>query len=532
MSAPQSIINICSGVKLNSRYEHSIYFASAAAQREYFTGKVVKTFTGYTFLRKSYPIKVAATMEQAKKWNYLFFNNSESGKTYYYFINNVEYVNDGTVELTLELDVLQTYLFDFELLPSFVERQHTTTDVAGQHTVDEGLELGEFTNMQRSELDLGELCIMIMSTVNPEAQTENDVVKALPYMYNGVFSGVKIWAVEAADWAAWGNQLNKLDELGATESIVAMWMYPKKLVRLGGEDTWENGLVHVVERATTQEDGYLLNLSALARRGNLDGYTPKNKKLHTYPFHFLLATNNQGNSAVYRYERFDGLDDNGFTVSGALSPDGGVRLTPQGYNGVTYNYAEGLTLTGYPTCAWNSDVYKLWIAQNQNSQFMNMATGGLKIAGGIIGAIATAATGVGAAVGLGTAASGAIQIMDALSQKADKDIVPPQAQGNFSTSVNITNGMHTFSFYERCVNAERARIIDDYFTMYGYKLNRVQTPNINARPAFTYVKTIGCHIKGDMCNEDVCRIESIFDTGVTFWKNGDSIGNYSLNNSV
>ena len=528
MSTPQSTIYICSGVKLNSRYEHSIYFASAAAQQEYFSGKVVKTLAAYSYLRKSWPLKVEATMEQAKTWSYLFFRNSPTGKLYYYFINNVEYINDSTVELTLELDVIQTYLFEFKdnMLPCFIERNHTVTDEPGEHTVDEGLELGELYDAARSEFNPGELCIMVMSTVNPAATTEEAAVPALAYRYNGIFSGVKIWAIDGSDWATWGQQLEKLDEIGKAEAILAMWMYPKSLVKLGGGDTWENGLVHVVERAITHADG--VEFSPGEYRQTFDGYNPKNQKLHTYPFHFLYVTNNQGNSAAFRYERFDGEPT--FALSGALSPDGGARITPIGYNGVNYNYKEGLTLTGYPTCAWDSDVYKMWLAQNQNSQFMNMATGALKVAGGLIGGIATAATGVGAAVGLGTAVSGAMQIGNALTQKADKAIEPPQAKGNFSTSVNITNNMQSFSMYERCVSAENARIIDDYFTMYGYKLNRVAEPTLCARPHFTYIKTVGCHIKSNMCNEDTVKIESIFDNGITLWVNGDSIGNYALDN--
>ena len=113
MSNPQSIINICSGVRLNPSYEHTIYFDTATAQYNYFAGKVVKSFPAYSYLRKSWNIKVASTMEEAKTWTYLFFQNG-SGKLYFYFITNIEYVNDNTVELSLEIDVMQTYMFDYD----------------------------------------------------------------------------------------------------------------------------------------------------------------------------------------------------------------------------------------------------------------------------------------------------------------------------------------------------------------------------------------------------------------------------------
>lgn len=536
MAVPNSIVTVCSGVRLDSRYEHTIFFKRASDQEDYFAEKVARTFSAYTYLRKSWSIKVAASMEDAATWNYLFFTNDHYGKTYYYFINQIEYVNDNTVELFLELDVMQTYMFDYKLLDCFVERQHTETDEVGEHTVDEGLELGELYCNRRSNYDLDDLCIMVMSTINPMAQSEAQAVPALPYMYNGVFSGVKIWAIDSADWVEWGEQLDTLLDIGQSEAIVAMWMYPKEMVILGGEDTWGNdNIAHVVEGAVNDKRNVTWSVAPDDYRDTLAGYEPKNNKLHTYPYQFISMTNNQGGNAVYRYELFDGLDDCGFALSGSLSPDGGVRITPIGYNGVTYNYEAGLSLTGFPTCAWNSDIYKLWLAQNQNSQFMNLATGAAKIVGGVAGGIASLLlpdAGVLGGIGIGTAISGAHQISDALAQKADRDIIPPQARGNFSASVNITNGYHCFSLYEKCVNAERARIIDDYFTMYGYKLNRVMKPVRDARPAFTYIKTIGCHIEGELCNEDIVKIESIYDKGITFWMDGDHIADYSQDNTV
>lgn len=540
MSTPQSTIYVCSGVRLDSRYDHSIYFGSKSAQEEYFAGKVVRTFSAYSYLRKSWPLEVQASMEDAKTWSYLFFRNG-TGKTYYYFINNVEYKNNGSIVLSLELDVIQTYLFDFDLLDCFIERQHTTTDGIGEHTVDEGLDVGELTCKGWNAIDPGALAIMVMCTTNPNATTEEQAVPALPYMYNRVFSGVKIWAIDASRWSSWGSQLDVLDSIGQTDSIQAMWMYPKQLIKLGGESAWTGGALALpVESARSQEDSSLV-YSFNKATGDVDGYTPKNKKLLTYPYNFAYCTNNEGTSAVYRYERFEG-DEMNFVLSGSLTPGGGVHMTPMNYNGIQYNYHEGMNINSYPTCAWDSDIYKLWLAQNQGQLATSAVTAGLKIVGGIASAVVGAgvtATGVGAVVGAGgvaggvaTAVSGAQQIMGMLAQNHDKDIVPPQAKGSFSSSVNITNNMQAFTFYHKSVTAERARILDDFFTMYGYCLNRVQKPNIHARKAYTYIKTVGCKILGRMCTEDIVKIESIFDKGLTFWVNGDKVADYSQDNTL
>lgn len=176
----------------------------------------------------------------------------------------------------------------------------------------------------------------------------------------------------------------------------------------------------------------------------------------------------------------------------------------------------------------------MWLAQNRNQLNLGTFTSGAAVVGGAVAAVAGLATGnlAIAGAGAGAAIGGAQKIASTLAQKADMQVQPPQARGNYSSNVNITAGKHTFSFYRKSVSAERAKVIDDYFTMYGYKINRVKTPNIHARKSHTYVKTIGCHIVANLCNEDATKIESIFDNGVTFWTDGDRIGRYTDDNST
>lgn len=540
MSAPETTLYVCSGVRLDPRYEHSIYFANKADQEAYFAGKVVHTFPALSYLRKSWPVQVHATMEEAKTWSYLYFHNG-SGKTYYYFINQVEYKNEAMVELTLELDVLQTYLFDFTRLECFVERNHVPNDSPVAHTLDEGLEVGELVDNEVFHwTQLNDKCILVLATINPNYAETEKPVQALAGNYNGVFSGLKVWAVNSTDWADWGNQLDALSEAGFLDGIIAMWMYPKALVELGGENTWtDDVLCKTVSGA--RDAGAFLPFDAPPT--TVDGYTPKNKKLLAYPYSFLYVSNNCGGSAVYRWERFNIYPQPQFSTAGTLSPEGTVKMFPTSYNGLTYttedgfgasheNYEAGLSLGGFPMCAWDSDTYKMWLAQNQNQLNMANISGGVTIAGGAVATVASALTGNVAGVmgGVSAMVSGAQQIGNILAQKADMSIQPPQSKGSFSSNVNITAGKHTFSFYKKSVSAEHAKVIDDYFTMYGYKVNRVQKPLIHVREQFTYVKTLGCTIQGNLCMEDITKIESIFDHGVTFWADGENIGKYYLDN--
>lgn len=523
MSTPTSVINVCSGVRLNPSYEHTIYFDNVTAQGNYFAGKVVKTFPAYTYLRKSWSLKVEATMEQARKWTYLFFKNG-TGKTYYYFINNIEYINENTVELFIELDVMQTYFFDYELLDSFVEREHALYDEIGGNLVDEGLELGEYIiNHQENVEELEELCILLLTTIDPLNTDADSTTQFSGSNVGGVFSGVGVVATRFSNWSALGSKLTELDSAGKSDGIISIWMYPKALVGLPDDFSWDDGKVtKYVNNNPTITVGEELFINMY-----LDGYEPKNKKLYSYPYNFLYVTNNDGGHAVYRYERFmSGACK--FKIGGSASPEGNVKMWPLMYNGLEESYEDGLVGQKYPNCAWNQDTYKLWLAQNQAQQNLGIVNGLGMMAGGAVATLATG--GVGGVAGLGTFVAGASQIFNILAQRKDASIQPPQAKGSHSVNANITQGYGTYTIMQKSIDDDHARIIDDYFSMYGYKLNRVGIPSRHNREAWTYTKTVGCHISGNLCTDDLVKIESIYNQGVTFWVNGDKIGDYSQDN--
>ena len=533
MGIPQSQIFICDNLRLNSRYEHTLYFPDIDSQKEFFAGRAIKTLSAYSFLRKSWDLKVNATLAEAESWSYLFFRNSEryEDKWYYYFINSVEYVNDNTVILHLEIDVMQTYMFDYELLPCYIDRQHTTTDEIGEHTIDEGLDCGELIECGTKDLfATKDLCILVLATINPNEAMTTIPAPALACMYNNVFSGLKVWAVKGSDWAAWGNQLEALSEAGFLDGIVNMWMYPKNLVELGGESTWDDD-----DLCKPVKSCYEMGLDF---SGNNDytpfgGYTPKNNKLYCFPFNFLYLSNNSGSSASYRYDRFTGPNGIHFRVYGTVSPDGGVKIVPVNYNGVAENYEAGMNLGNFPTCAWDSDIYKMWLAQNYNQLNVQGATNMIQAGAGLAMGAGSLLMGnvPGALGGVAMAANGVTQIAQQVAQQKDMQVQPPQARGSLSIGVNMTAGKQCFTIYNKCVDKEHARRIDNFFTLYGYKIGRVQKPNPCTRKTFTYVKTIGCTIDANLCNEHATKIEAIFDKGITFWRVPWKIGNYSVDNT-
>lgn len=543
MSTPQSQIYICSGVRLDNRQQHTIHFKTLAKQREYFAGKVVKTFSAYSYHRREWKLKVEATMSQAMQWDYLYIVQPGSPNYQYYFINAVNYLSDSTVELSLELDVMQTYMQQYSLLPCFVERTHASDDTVGANTVPEGLEMGPYYTYHKYDMEhIKEMGILVLSSINlftwEAFQNADDLI--LSWKLDGVYSGLGVFAFNSTSELA--KLLADMNEKGFIDAIVSIWMYPKSMIRVADSKSgspvawsnfdWDSHPRAYVKGATTGGTG-------IADYTNYDdklfnGYTPKNNKLYCYPYNVLHASNNIGESADFRFEGFpDG--EKRFSLYGAISPDAGIRIAPEGYYSTgNADYEEGLTLTNYPQCAWNSDTYKVWLAQNFNQLSHATQSANMAVLGGALTAVGSLAMGnyMGAIGGAAAVYAGYNQVQGIMAQKEDAKTQPPQARGTFSSSVNVAVGRQTFTFYYKCLTKEYARQIDDFFTMYGYRCNRVMTPKTNVRKAFTFVKTIGCKIAGTIPSEDRVKIQSIFDAGITFWNDGDQVGNYNLDNSI
>ena len=95
------------------------------------------------------------------------------------------------------------------------------------------------------------------------------------------------------------------------------------------------------------------------------------------------------------------------------------------------------------------------------------------------------------------------------------------------------------TFYKMSVRSEYARIIDDWFSRFGYKINRVKLPNQVGRTYWNFVKIGSGESIGYSTNQtrsvpasSMEIINTIYRNGVTIWHSHSNIGNYSLNNTI
>ena len=78
------------------------------------------------------------------------------------------------------------------------------------------------------------------------------------------------------------------------------------------------------------------------------------------------------------------------------------------------------------------------------------------------------------------------------------------------------------------------RVVDNYFTRFGYKVNRLKTPNITGRRYFNYVQVGSSDdvASGSIPQKYMKEINDAFRKGITIWHDHNSIGNYSVSNTI
>ena len=522
-------------VPLEADYKNTLYFANASSQQSYFQSKVIGSYSynDFTYQRKDKIIRIPEIYDNICHCNYVMYQNTNySNKWFYAFVTDLEYINDGRTNLHIKTDVIQTWLFDYNLKTSFVEREHTNDDTIGNNLLPENLELGEYIcNSYMKDYNLNDnntdLCYILGTThmILPNATPPKEYGGGL---YNGIYSGVMYYrfsSVQDIDPI-----IKAYAEAGANDAITGLFMAPKVLA--------DNLLLNSLVNDSTEPYSYDISVS---KTYGLGGYIPHNNKLKTYPFCYILVDNNNGATVKYDYEYFNSTACN-FTVKGVLTPGCSIRMTPKNYKGVTLNEIEGINLGKYPTCAYPVDMYTNWLTQNamnlsvatQRAEYKG-ASGGFKTGMGTVLAVAT-----GGIMGLDQIGSGIDQMVDAafdiqsiMAEKYQHSLEPPQARGNLNAGDVITaSDNNCFHFYNMSITSQFAQRIDKYFDMFGYQTNMVKIPNSNHRSKWWYTKTVSCNIDGNVPQNDLLEIKKCYDSGITFWRNASEIEDYSLSNGI
>lgn len=586
---PDSQVRLCS-VPFSDQTNILSFGTDDTARANYFQGKTVTNLTsdtGYNYVRGSRAIRVNKNKETLYNVNYMMYRNSNFGSKWFYaFVDSMEFINANCTEIKFSIDVWQTWESSLTFKESFIVRQHIkkSEDTIGANLQPEGFTNLRYVEEKRFRKNLTReqqqiyyymLCASSWYDENSEKFVETNNSGLIDNNLSGIF----IIPFESEIYLR--NYVNNYlqDTANRSQEIIAIYCVPWD--SFTGK-TFTSGIplgispnVQGSENEWWSADNrYRLNKLTsidIGTHGTSNIKTAKNNKMYTFPFTKVILTNNNGSSLTYRQEWFDGTktDGNDIVFKITTSP-----LLPVNSVCRPENYREGdetnaIILSGFPQCSWVTDTYKMWLAQNQNmlayqqatpiingitNQVNNLIAGTTGGASNVISGMnsltqntepkAQANTLLGLIAGrissLGSQATGTIsnavstgeQIWQFYAKKGDMELQPNYSRGVYN-SANVMGAIEKLCFtvvFQR-LSYEQFIQIDNYFSKFGYAINDFKNVSYNNRSNYDYIQTAQVTIEGDVPEEDMNNIKTIFNNGVRIWHNPTNFLNYNVDNN-
>ena len=483
----------------------------------------VASANDFSFIRATGTLKADINYDSALIANYLAFQNpSYSNKWFFAFIDRIEYKGENCIEIFYTVDNWMTWFKDLTLLPVLVEREHTNDDTFGNNNLAEPVTSNNIIVSHNDRVDFSTYNVIVFFVPSvgfsaadlPFDVDDKYLSPVRAYRYPGDISGVTDLVTDLADPSVMGGG-----------DVMAMFMYPQNLIDptiVNNNRKWMSGSISMVD---IDKDTVQIT--------TLNGYTPKNQKMFTYPYCWC-EVDNGSNSVKYEYEFFAqpaGSNPNRkqghFKISGAPLPDGGITVYPTGYLGSgsgNKNPYYAISICDMPQIAYPMDTYAAWLAQK----------GSIAIPQGLIAAFSGmtgGAKGGGAGAGAG-AVTGALGFaLNYQNESFQAEAASDSLKGYASASLDMIGGIQGFNFKHMSLKYDEAKRIDHFFSMFGYNTGLVKIPNITGRTYWNYIKINGVLGHGPIPAGAMEDINNIANKGVTIWHSHDNVGNYTIGDS-
>lgn len=560
MFQPTTDVRILKNVNCDATQQNVLSFSSESAQTSYYMGCTKHHFdtcrvegTESSFGR----IILPGTPADYYDCNYIMWRNPQfSGKWFYAYMNNVRPLNSGACVADYMFDHFRTWYFELSLGPCLVAREHVNSDSPGEWLLPEDIETGEFLLapdtgnevdlMRRGGVDWSAK-LVIVYTYSPDtggdgfAYFVNEVSQGLSYrfqglkpvfaggyMESGIFQGCRYLAFNMSESSIEENieRVNSYIRLlvgeGQINKIQAMFMCPGWLAS------------HALAIPVNTVNPVSMTVSGNAMPTSFGSYTPRNKKLLTQQFNYMVLSNNMGSVLDLGYEYFTGTPS--FKVYGALSQNPQLMIYPMNYkNSNGENHQFGIELSGFPRSSFSYSQFNQDMGANAWSEKVSQVS---DVYGGISGMVkgiggAVAAPSFGSVTGaVDSVANAALGAASQVASYHDKRRVPNTLSGTADGNIVWSMGRMTYSLYQMQISADYAKKVDSYFDMYGYRIDTYKRPNTSGRRNWNYVQAIDPVIQGNLPAESKLEIYNIFSRGVRIWHNPDTWMNYTADNSI
>lgn len=546
--------------------KNQITFKNAQEQFEFFDELEYLEVNDASYQRKDNIIRFPDHIDNIIDFNYCMYQNTNyNNKWFYAFITNMLYDNDGMTIISISTDVFQTWQFDLNFKQSFIAREmvNVADDIQGKNLIDEKLELGEIVvNSSIEDDNLEPYFVIAYSGDYIEWQETKTEIPQSSALINGIPTAVAYLICGGS--TSYGAMVQIINECGMGDKIFTCFTIPKCAFEDYYKPYYMNVLTEINLPCCIVSGGSYPNSEkelTFEKNSTLDGYTPRNKKLLNYPYNYIGFTALNGDKKIFRFEDFEGNPT--FELLSELNPNPSILYRPVNYRKSENGLNDVVSLSGYPTLAYKNDYYNTWLAQNSNIIKLSMLQEQTNYEANVVGqGVQAFNSALDTAVGVGTSKNSTqgkigagtglvsgitnaisqgvnigativnheIYIQQQMAQKEKQKLLPDTINlGTSATAIGYELlDKNVFSIFT--IKNEFAKRIDKFFDMYGYASNEVKIPNLNNRPNWNYVKTIGANILGNIPQGDLQIIKNMFDNGITLWHKPETFLDYSQNN--
>lgn len=338
---PNTTLKLCR-VPWDASYRDVVRFVSRETQEEWFEqldGVECRPATMHIF---NTPARVELPFNEASNWNYLVAYNDypdlESPRAWYYYIQHVEYVNAHCTQLTLMLDVWQSFQHDITFGSCYVTRGHIGIANENQWddwgrtylTLPEGLDTGSELTVQHHAFEQlyditvasngrrqVNFSVLIVSTVNLETDggtasnpslntstgsfQQNQPNGTTQYLFTKVDDFINfMFNVSQKPWQAQG-----IIAIYALPAATQGWFDTDEWhrVSLSGVNAWKSTLSYLDTPATTGVAA--LTVSNFRNFFSIPDRYKHLKKFLTFPYTCLEVTLYNGSTLILRPELVD-----------------------------------------------------------------------------------------------------------------------------------------------------------------------------------------------------------------------------------
>lgn len=528
---PNGKIKIYRFVPLDESYQNTLHFKDRDAQLAYFRctngsfpyakADCKASFSGQTFTRNERQyVRVEGNACNYYDCNYMAFQNLLFGEMWFFaFIHTVEYVNDYCTEIYFELDVMQSFMWNYELRECYVVREHSLTDKVGDSLTEETIPNVAYKTTQNVHPSWFDNYSIILTTTCDMADMTTGWEKH-PSVTNicGIPHGGSILATDQSNIAAFQNTLQLIAQNASLDAVVSCYLFPTDLISFSG-----------------RPKNYDYPVMSYENNSTIDGYKPANNKMFTYPY-TVIQVDTPDQQQVYKPELFE-YTQASFSVLGVIGTIPQILIIPLGYDdgGGGTDYTRYVYMNSFCNLQVLGDNFSNWFGQNFLKVESNLGVDATKILAG-----AAVMAGTEGALGSKSALEGIQGVMGTITEVATAMHVPPTKLTNASGYGLRAAHLDKIAFKVIQPTKEGAQIIDDRFTMYGYATHRVKVPNIRwydtCRPHFNYIQCKQMSFHWELFTSEgkgtsvpqryMSKILEIYQNGITFWKNPNEVGRY------